>query len=134
MTGTEQTAKIYLPTTEIGGSVSIANTIRTDTENHKDPTIKPTITHLNQENRPGHSYWNHFPIRSLNIGIDVSRSGRSIDNHTEMNPKVPIVNSIPESNKYINFDIFDLVNKTSDLAYRGFPWHVKTKSKIKNLV
>ena len=39
VTGTEQPDQILLPTTEIGGSVSIVNTLRTDTENWKDPTI-----------------------------------------------------------------------------------------------
>ena len=55
MTGTEQLAHILLLTTEIGGSVGMANILRTDTENRTDPTIQPTIFHLKQETGPGHS-------------------------------------------------------------------------------
>ena len=86
MAGTEQPAQIVFPTTEIGGSVIIANTLRTDTENWMDLTIQPTIFHLNQATGPGHNERNHFPIGCLNSGIDVPRSGRNIDNPTGMNP------------------------------------------------
>ena len=46
MMGTEQLNQILFPATEIGGSVRIENTPRTDIENRKDPTIQPTIYHL----------------------------------------------------------------------------------------
>ena len=66
--------------------VSIANTLRTDTSNLTDPTVQPTIAHLNQSIVPGHSDRNHFTIRSLNSIIDVPRYGRNIDNRTGVNP------------------------------------------------
>ena len=44
---------------------------------------------------PVHSGWNHFPIRSLNSGIDVPRSVRNIYNRTGVNPQGPIVTTIP---------------------------------------
>ena len=122
-----------LPTTEIGGSVSITNTLRAYTENWTDPTIQPTIIHFKQVTGPGHSDPNHFPIKSLNIGTDVPRSGRNIDNHTRMNPQGPIVNINPESNGSNNFNIFDSVSRASDLAYRSSPWHGTMKSENKKL-
>ena len=72
MTGTEQPAQILLPTTEIGGFVSIANALSTDTENHKDHTFQPTTVHLKQTTRMGHNDQNHFPIGSFNSGIDIT--------------------------------------------------------------
>ena len=39
ITGMDQPAQILFPTTEIGGSVSITNTLRYDTANQADPTI-----------------------------------------------------------------------------------------------
>ena len=86
ITGTEQPAKILLPTTEIGGSVIIANTLSTDTENFTEPTIQPTIFHLKQATGLGHSDWNHFPIGILNSGIGVPISRHNIDNRTGLNP------------------------------------------------
>ena len=53
--GTEQPAKFFLPTTEIWGSISIANTLRIDTAHWTDPTIQPTIVHLKQATGPQHS-------------------------------------------------------------------------------
>ena len=87
MTGTEKPVQIFLDT-EIGESVSIANTIRSYTVNRMDPSIQPTIFHLKKVTGPGHSYRNHFLFGSLNRGIDVPRSGRNIDNCTGMNPQV----------------------------------------------
>ena len=55
MVGTEQLKQILLPTTEIGGSVIIANTLRTETENQTDPNIQPTIVHIKQATGEGHS-------------------------------------------------------------------------------
>ena len=98
MTGTEKPVQIFLDT-EIGESVSIANTIRSYTVNRMDPSIQPTIFHLKEVTVPVHSDQNHPPIGSLNSDIGVPRSGRNIDNGTEMNPKVPIVNTISESNR-----------------------------------
>ena len=84
--GTEQPAQIFLTTTEIGGYVSIANTLKYGTKNRTNPTIQPTIFHFKQSTKQGNSDWNHSPIGSLNSGIDVPRSGRNIDNRTGMNP------------------------------------------------
>ena len=99
MAGMEQPAQILLPNTEIRVFVSIVDTLRTDTANQTDLTIQPTIFHLKEVTVPVHSDQNHPPIGSLNSDIDVPRSGRNIDNGTEMNPKVPIVNTISESNR-----------------------------------
>ena len=134
LTGTEQPDKILLSTTEIGGSVSIANTLRTDTENHKDPNIQPTTIHIKQSSRPRHSERNHFHIGSLNSGIDVPRYGWNIDNRTEMNPQRPIITTISESNISNNSGIFDSVSKTLDLAYRPPLWHIIMKNETENLV
>ena len=95
MVGTEQLEEILLPTTEIGGSVSIANTLRTDTDNRTDPTIQPTIVHIDQATKRVQSDQNHFPIGILNSGIGVPIYGRNIDNHTGMNPQGPIITTIP---------------------------------------
>ena len=102
ITGMEQPAKILFPATKIGGSVSITNTLRTDTENRNYATIQPTIFHLNQATRPRHSDQDHFPIRNLNSGIDAPISGQNIDNCTGMNPQVPILTTIPYSNRANN--------------------------------
>ena len=95
----EQPAQILFPTNEIEGSISIMYTLRTDTSKHTDPTIQPTRLHLKQANGPVHSELNHFLIRILNSGIDVTSSGRNIDNPTRMNPQGTIVTTIPESNR-----------------------------------
>ena len=95
MMGTEQPAQILLPANEIGGSVSILNPFRTDTEICTDPIIQTTIVQFNQATLPGHNYRNHFPILSLNSGINVPISGRNIDNPTEMKLQGPIVTTIP---------------------------------------
>ena len=116
MMGTEQPYKILLPTTKIGRSITIANTLRTDTENRTDPTIQPKILHPKQATEMVHSECNHFPIRNLNSGIDVTIYGRNIDNPTGMNPQGPIGTTIPESNRANNCNIFDLVISTSDLS------------------
>ena len=50
ITGTENLAQIFFPNPEIGGSISIVNPLRADTENQKDPTIQPTIVHFKQSN------------------------------------------------------------------------------------
>ena len=120
-------------TTELGGSVSITNTLRADTVNWVDPTIQPTIIHSKQATGLGKSDQNHFPIRSLNSGIHVPRSGRYIDNCTGMNPQGPIVSTIPESNRTNNFEIFVLVRKTV-LPYMSSVWHVTIKIESENLV
>ena len=50
-----------------------------------------------------------------------------------MNPQGPIVTTIPYSNMARNCDIFDLVIRTLDLAYRGLTWHRTMKSESKKL-
>ena len=104
-------------------TTKLGESIRSDTENEMDTTIKPTIIHHKQETGTGHSDWNHFKIRILNSGIDVTISRRNIDNHTEMKPQGTIMTTFPESNRANNCDIFYLASKTSDLAYRDSPWH-----------
>ena len=84
--------------------------------NRTDPTSQPTILNLNKSTGPRHKDRNHFSIRSLNSGIDVPRSGRNIDNRTGMKPQGPIVTTIPESNRAKKYNIFNLYNKTSDIA------------------
>ena len=69
--------------------------LRTDTENHTDPTSQPIIVHLNQETVPGHNNQNQFPIGCFKSGINVPRSGQNIDKITEIKPQVPIVTIIP---------------------------------------
>ena len=138
MTGTEKPAQILFQTTEIGGSVKysmgIENPFRTDTENCTDPTIKPTAVHFNQATKLGHIDWKHFLLGSLDSGTYVTRYGRNIDNHTEMNPQTPIVTTIPESSRSNNCNIFDSDSRTSGLAYRGFPRHEIMKSESENPV
>ena len=41
---------------------------------------------------------------------------------------------IIESNRANKCDIFNLAIKTSDIAYRGSPWHGTTKNETGNLV
>ena len=84
MTGTEQPDQFLLPNTEIGESVRIDNTLSTGTAYQTDPTIQLTIFHLNQATWPGHSDQNHFPIQSLNSGIDFPRFMCNIDHRTGM--------------------------------------------------
>ena len=134
MTGTEQPAQILLLTTEMGGSISITNLLGDDTNNRMDSTIQPTISHFKQEAVPGHSDWYHFLIGSLNNGIDVPRPGQIIDNQTGMNPHVPIVTTILESNISNNYEIFDLVIRTLDISCKVSPWNEKIKSEGENLV
>ena len=93
-----------------------------------DPTIQPTIVHLNQATGPGHSDQNHFPIRILNSGIDIPRSGRNIDNLFGMNLQVPIVTKTPKSNIDNNFYIFEFFSRTLDFAYRALLWRGTMKS------
>ena len=133
MTDTEQSAKILFPATEIGGYVSITNTLRSDTVNIIDPTIKPIIVHFKQKTGLGHSDWNHPPIGRFISSIDVPRYWRNIDNRTGMNPQGPIVTLITESNRENNCNIFDLVRRTSDITYRRSMWHVTMKSESENL-
>ena len=64
MMGTEQLDEIFLLTNEIGRSIIIANTLRADTYNWKDPKIHPTIIHFKLATGPGHSDQNQLPIRS----------------------------------------------------------------------
>ena len=128
MTGTKERDQILLPNTEIGGSISIPNTLRTDTVNLLEPTIQPTIVLIKQATGPGHSDRNHFPIRILNSAIDVPRYRQNIYNRTGMKPKGPILTTIPEYNRANKFDIFDSVIRMLDLAYRGSPWHGTMKS------
>ena len=134
MMGMEQTGQILLPTTEIGGSVSIINTISNDTPNWTDSTIQPTIVHLKQATGTGHSNRNHFPIRILNSGIDVTRSRQNIYNRTGMKPKESITTTMPEYNRANNCNILNSVRKTSYLSCMGLPWHGKMKSEGKDLV
>ena len=134
MTVMEPPSQILFLTTELGGSVSITNILRTDTSNQTNPNIKPTIIHLKQAKVPGHNDQNHFPIKGSNSGIDVPISRRNIDNRTRINPQGPIVTMIPESNRANNCDIFNLVNRMSDIAYRSSPSYGTMKIVIKNLV
>ena len=99
MTSTEQPDQILLKNTEIGGSVSIAKKLRTDTANRNDPTIQQTTVHLKKGTGLGNSDRNHLPKGSLNSGIYVTRSGRNIYNNTGMNPQGQIVTTIPEYNR-----------------------------------
>ena len=138
MMGTEQTGQISLPTTEIRRSIKhlmgIANPIRTDTENLMDSTIQPTIVQLNWATATGHIDQNHSLLGTLDSGTDVPRSGRNIDNHTEMNPQGPIMNTIPKSNRANNCNIFNLVIRNFDLTNTGSLWNGTMKSKSENLV
>ena len=51
-----------------------------------------------------------------------------------MKPQVPIMNMIPESNRVNNCDIFNSVNKMSDLTYRGLTWRCTMKNETGKLV
>ena len=123
MTGTEKPAQIFLPTTGIGGSVIITNTLKIDTANLKDTTIQLTIVNLKQSTIPRHSDRNHFPIYSLNSFIEVTIFGQNVDNRNGMNPEGPIVATFPNYNIANNCNIFDLVIKTLDIYYRVSLWH-----------
>ena len=112
----------------------LGKSIRTDTVNPMYPNSQPNILHLKQATGTGHNVRNHLPIVSLNIGIDVTRSGWYIDKHTGMKPQGPIATMIPESNREKICNIFDLVGKNLDLAYSGLPWHGKMKSESEKLV
>ena len=79
--------------------MDIADPFSTDTENRTDPTIQPTVVHLNQATGLGNSDRNHPPLISLDSGTDVPISGRNIYNRTGMNPQGPIVTTIPEYNR-----------------------------------
>ena len=72
MMGTEQPAQILLPTTVIGESVSTVNILRTETANRTDPTIQPSIAHIKQANKLGHSDWNYPPFRIRKSGNKMS--------------------------------------------------------------
>ena len=50
-----------------------------------------------------------------------------------MNTQGPIVTTIPESKRADNFDISNLVSRTSDLSYRALPWHGTMESESSNL-
>ena len=99
MTGKEQPAQILLMNKKIGGSISIARTLRTDTANWTDPNIQLIIVHTKQATGLGHSDWNHFPIGILNSVVGVPISRHNIDNRTGLNPQGPIVTTITESNE-----------------------------------
>ena len=99
-----------------------------------DSTIKPTIAHLKRATVPVHSGCNHFPIGSFNSGIDVSRSGRNIDNLTGMNLQGPIVTTIPYYNRANKCNMLDSVIRTSDLAYRVSPRRGIIKIESENVV
>ena len=137
MTGMDQPAQILFPTTEIGESVKysmgIANPFRTDTENQREPTIKPTIVQFKQETGPGHIYRNHFPLRILDSGTDITRYGRNIDNHTGMNPWGPNGTIIPESNRANNCKNFDFIRRILNFSYRGSLWHDTEKGESEKL-
>ena len=123
----DQQAQILFPTTEIGGSVSITNTLGSDTAN------RTAIILFKQATVPGHSDRNHLPIGSFNGGIDVLRSRQNIDKCNGMNPQGPIVTTIPESNGYNNCNIFDLVRRTLDLSYSILAWNGTMTSEGENL-
>ena len=130
--GTKHQDQILLPNTEIVGAVKylmgIANPFRTDTVNRTDPTIQPTIIQFYQSTVLGHSDRNQYLLGSFYIGTGVTRSERNIDNCTGMNPKGTFVTKILESNRADNCDIFDLVKRPSDLAYRRSAWKGIMKS------
>ena len=134
ITGTEQLSQIMFLTTEIGGSVSTANTLRTNTVNRRGPTIQPTIIHLNQATRMGHSERNHFLIGSFNSGIGVPRSRCTIDNHSRMNQQVSIVTTIQESNKAKNCDSLNLFIRMLYLSYSLSMWYGTIKGESEHRV
>ena len=80
----------------------------------------------------GYSDLDHPPLGILDSGTDVPRYGRNIDNRTGMNPQVPIVTTIPDSNRSNNCDILNLVIKTLNISYRGSPWHGTMESTSEN--
>ena len=99
----------------------LGKSIRTDTVNPMYPNSQPNILHLKQATGTGHNVRNHLPIVSLNIGIDVTRSGWYIDKHTGMKPRGPIMTMVPESKRAKNCNIFNLVSKTLYLVSRVLP-------------
>ena len=105
MTGTEQLAQILFPNTEIGRSISIEKPLRDDTANLTFLTNQPTIVDLNQSTTPEKIDQKQFLIVCLNSDIDVTRSGRNIDNRAGMNPQGSIVTMIPDSNRSNNCNI-----------------------------
>ena len=112
----------------------LGKNLRTDTENWTNPTIQPTTIYLKQATGPGHIDRNHFPIGSLNSGINVPKYGQNIDNRTEMKPLGPIMNMIPEFNRANKCDIFNSPIKALALAYRGLLWYGTIKDETGNLV
>ena len=69
----------------------------------------------------------------MDSDTDVPISGRSIDNHTGMNPQRPIVTMVPESNSARNFYIFNSIKGALDISFRGLPWHIAAKSESENI-
>ena len=65
MMGTEQTAKILLSTTEIGGYVFFESTLRADTDNRTDPTIQPIIINFKQVTAMGQSDQNQYQCSNV---------------------------------------------------------------------
>ena len=102
--------------------------------NRIDPNSQPTILHLKQVIKPVKNDRNHLPIRILNIGIDVPRYGRNIDNRTGMKPQGPILTTIPESNRANNLDILNLFIKTLDIFSMVSRWHDTIRSETGNLM
>ena len=137
MTGMKQPVHISLPTPEIEGAVNTQWVSLT----HSGTTQKIVWTPLFNQLLPSSGKWLEQdtvigttpPLRILNSGIDVPRSGRNIDNCTGMNPQGPIVTKIPEYNRANNCNIFKLIIKPLDLAYMVLPWHDTMKSESENL-
>ena len=91
------------------------------------------MVHSNQLTVPGNSDREYFPLVSLDSGTAVPRSGRNIDNRTGMNPQVPIVTTISESNSVSNWNIFNFIRGKSDISYRFSLWHGAATSENESL-
>ena len=83
--------------------------------------------------RRGNSDWGYLPLSSFDSGPDVLISWWNIDNHTGMNPQGPIVTTIPYLNSASNYNIFNSIIKTLDLAYRASLCHCAEKIESENL-
>ena len=88
--GMEKLSQILLPTTEIGESVIIANTIRADTPSNLKPTIQPTTVHFKKSTGAVYSDWGNLLILSLNNDIYVPIYGQNIDKQTGINHRDPL--------------------------------------------
>ena len=111
-----------------------ANPSMDGTLNCTDITIQPAIDHFNQATGPVHSDHNHFPLGSLNSGTGFPRSGRNIVKYSGMNPQVPIVTTIPDSDRSNHCNVFDLVIRPLGIPYRGLVCRGTMNSEIENII